>query len=146
MVTHTGLPFASASIRGRRGSSISGTVDFYRQETGTLVVASLSGLPESGDGFLGFHIHEGNNCRGEGFSGTGGHYNPGNLPHPRHAGDLPPLLNCQGHGYLAVLTNRFTAEEVVNRTVVIHSQPDDFRTQPSGDSGEKIACGVIRRV
>ena len=146
MVTQTGIPFASASIRGRRGSQIAGTVDFYRQESGTWIVASFSGLPESETGFLGFHIHEGNNCRGEGFSGTGGHYNPQNLPHPRHAGDLPPLLNCQGKACLSVFTDRFTAEEVVNRTVVIHSMPDDFRTQPSGDAGEKIACGVIRKV
>jgi Cu-Zn family superoxide dismutase len=61
-----------------------------------------------------------------------------------HAGDLPPLLACNGEAYLAVLTGRFRVKDVMGKTVVIHSRPDDFRSQPSGDAGEKIACGVIR--
>lgn len=146
MDTHFGIPIAAASISGKRGSCIAGMVRFYSHRDGTMVVADISGLPQSEDGFLGFHIHEGGNCRGEGFSNTGGHYNPAQTEHPRHAGDLPPLLCCRGKAYLAVLTERFSPEEVIGRTVVIHSQPDDFHTQPSGDSGEKIACGVIRKV
>lgn len=146
MDTQFGLPYGAASISGKRGSSISGVVQFYAYRSGTVVVAEISGLPESEEGFYGFHIHEGGNCRGEGFANTGGHYNPGQVEHPRHAGDLPPLLSFRGNAYLAVLTGRFTPEEVIGRTVVIHSHPDDFRSQPSGDSGEKIACGVIRKV
>lgn len=141
-----GKPAALACIRGKRDSSVNGSVQFFSRREGTLVVAELSGMPESESGFYGFHIHEGDNCRGTDFANTGGHYNPGSLPHPRHAGDLPPLLNCGGNAYLAVLTGRFCPEEVIGRTVVLHSQPDDFHSQPAGNAGQKIACGVIRKV
>lgn len=137
---------AQACIRGKRDSSITGIVSFYSQDFGTLVEADICGLPEGEGGFHGFHIHEGGNCRGEGFANTLGHFNPSGVAHPLHAGDLPPLLNCQGRAYLAVYTDRFMPREVLGRTVVIHSQPDDFHTQPAGNAGEKIACGVIRKV
>lgn len=122
-----------------------GCVRFRSGEGGTLVTAEIRGLPDSEDGFFAFHIHEGNNCCGEGFSGSGAHFNPCDVPHPRHAGDLPPLLNCHGRAFLSVLTGRFCVGDIIGRTVVIHSHPDDFHTQPSGGSGTKIACGVIRR-
>lgn len=144
--TSFGVPYAAASISGKRGSCISGSVRFYKYHKGSLVVAELCGLPETETGFYGFHIHEGGNCRGEGFANTGGHFDPEGKPHPCHAGDLPPLLGCGGSVYMAVWTGRFCPDQVVGRTVVIHSGPDDFRTQPSGDSGEKIGCGVIRKV
>lgn len=76
---------------------------------------------------------------------TGGHYDPRGGLHPLHGGDLPPLLSCGGRAYMAVLTDRFSIREILGRTIVIHGKADDFRTQPSGDSGEKIACGVIHR-
>ena len=71
------------------------------------------------------------------------HYNPGNKSHPQHAGDLPPLLSDAGEAWMSVYTSRFFPEDVIGKTVVIHDRPDDFHTQPSGDSGEKIACGKI---
>ena len=71
------------------------------------------------------------------------HYNPKSCPHPYHAGDLPPLFSANGYAYSAVLTDRFTVDEIIGKTVVIHSSPDDFTTQPSGNAGRKIACGVI---
>lgn len=76
---------------------------------------------------------------------AGGHFNPGGKPHPFHSGDMPPLFGCDGMAYSIFLTNRFTPDEIVGRTVIIHLNPDDFTTQPSGNSGEMIACGVIRR-
>ena len=106
----------------------------------------VSGLPrESETGFFALHIHEGGSCSGENFSDTGGHYNPHNEAHPRHAGDLPPLLLCGGGAYLAVLTDRFSVADVIGRTVVIHGGADDFHTQPAGNADTEIACGVIRR-
>lgn len=142
-----GAPAAAASIRGEDTCpEVHGCVKFIPQCDGTLVIAEIYGLPDSETGFFGFHIHEGGNCGGTGFSDTGSHYNPGNTSHPRHAGDLPPLLSSSGRAYMAVETNRFRLSDIIGRTVVIHSHPDDFRTQPSGDSGSKIACGVIRRV
>ena len=125
------------------GNGIKGTVWFSQQTDGVLVTAQIIGLPRGG--FFAFHIHEGSNCGGEGFADTGGHFNPAQVPHPDHAGDLPPLLSCNGRAYLSVLTDRFCAEEVIGRTVVIHSGTDDFMSQPAGNPGEKLACGVIRR-
>lgn len=146
MQSGIGAPDASACVNGRheRGR-ITGTVKFYRRAEGTLVVAHISGLPQSESGFFAFHIHERGNCLGQGFPDTGGHYNPAGTEHPKHAGDLPPLLGCNGKAYLAVLTSRFRIEDIIGRSVVIHSHPDDFHTQPAGGAGEKIACGVIRK-
>ena len=111
-----------------------------------MIVAEISGLPRGSEtGFFGFHIHQGRECSGVGFSGTEGHYNPLERGHPEHAGDLPPLLWCKGNAYLSVKTDRFSVNEIIGRTVVIHSDLDDFRTQPAGNAGKKIACGVIQK-
>lgn len=123
--------------------NLRGKMRLYPHCDGTMVVAEICGLPESETGFFALHIHEGCCCGGEGFSKTGGHYNPGGREHPCHAGDLPPLLSCGGSAKLSVVTDRFRVGDVLGRTVVVHSRPDDFHTQPSGDAGEKIACGVI---
>ena len=126
---------------------LTGCVEFYQESGCVLIVARIAGLPrESEMGFFGFHIHQGENCSGTDFSGTGSHYNPAGQPHPKHAGDLPPLLACRGNAYLSVKTDRFSVSEIIGRTVVIHSDPDDFRSQPAGNAGKKIACGVIRRI
>lgn len=122
-----------------------GQVLFTQKAEGVLVTAQVFGLPETETGFFGFHIHE-KPCSGEDFSGAGAHYNPKELPHPRHAGDLPPLLSCGGKAELSVLTNRVRLEELLGRSVVIHDGTDDFRTQPAGDAGLRIACGTIQRL
>lgn len=129
---------------GREAPELSGEVLFFQECGRVLVVAKLSGLPQNNEtGFFALHIHEGINCTGEGFAGTGSHYNPAGEMHPMHSGDLPPLLNCQRGAYLAVRTDRFRVADVIGRTVVIHSGPDDFRSQPAGNAGTKIGCGVI---
>lgn len=139
-------PAAMAQIRGDAAHpALQGTVRFYTRTMGTLVTADVLGLPDSETGFFGFHIHEGNDCSGTGFAATGGHYNPLTRAHPRHAGDLPPLLSDNGTAWFSVLTGRFQVRDIIGKTVVIHSKPDDFTTQPSGNSGAKIACGIIRR-
>lgn len=134
-------------IGGEEAPQLSGCVRFYQKSGCILVEAEISGLPKASDsGFFGFHIHQGRECSGEGFSETEGHYNPLGQGHPEHAGDLPPLLSCKGNAYLFVKTDRFSVDEIIGRTVVIHSDPDDFHTQPAGNAGKKIACGVIRRI
>lgn len=147
MYAETARPDAVAHLRGgEEASRIWGEVKFYQTRSGVLVIADVSGLPEgNGDGFFALHIHEGDSCGGEGFAATKGHYNPTGVPHPRHAGDLPSLLSCGGRAYLAVRTDRFRVRDVIGRTVVIHSGADDFRTQPAGNAGTKIACGTIQR-
>ncbi len=140
------FPHAIANIKGKNeAQEIFGQVKFYQKKDFVLVSASIQGLPESDSGFFGFHIHEGENCQGENFSNTGGHYNPESSPHPSHAGDLPPLLRCNGGAYQTVATDRFRISDIIGKTVVIHNMPDDFTSQPAGNSGTKIACGVIYR-
>ena len=126
--------------------SVRGIVRFFQREDGVLVEVQVTGLPRTETGFFALHIHEGANCDGDGFSNSGGHFNPGHGEHPCHAGDLPPLLADSGRAWLKVLTTRFRVEDVIGRTVILHGAPDDFHTQPSGSAGEKIACGVIRRI
>ena len=139
-------PNAVAEIRGGvEALQLTGCVEFYQENGCVLIVVRISGLPESKTGFFGFHIHQGESCSGPDFSATGSHYNPVDQVHPKHTGDLPPLLSCHGNAYLSVKTDRFTVNEIIGRTVVIHSDPDDFRSQPAGNAGKKIACGVIRR-
>ena len=140
-------PDAVAEIRGVvEAPQLSGCVQFYQENGFMLIVARISGLPKGSEtGFFGFHIHQGESCSGTDFSKTGSHYNPTGQAHPKHAGDLPPLLSCRGNAYLSVKTDRFTANEIIGLTVMIHSDPDDFNTQPAGNAGKKIACGVIRK-
>lgn len=147
-----GRPAAIARVLGERGkNNISGTVKFFNSRNGVLVVADISGLPEDtntcapGFGVFGFHIHNGTSCAGEGFPEAGSHLNPDGCKHPYHMGDLPPLFSHNGHAYMAVNTGRFSISDIVGHTVIIHSNPDDFTTQPSGNAGPMIACGVIRR-
>jgi len=147
-------PQASASIAGSESCpGLSGTVWFYQTKEGVIVLAEVSGLPHSAlpchEQIFGFHIHEGTGCRGnmdDPFAGAMSHYDPCGCGHPHHAGDLPPLFGNNGFALSLFLTNRFSVDEVVGKTVIIHNQPDDFTTQPSGGSGTKIACGVIRKM
>jgi len=139
-------PTARAALRGDGAHpDLTGEVFFFSYGRGTLVIARVMGLPAPG--FFGFHVHETGNCASGGdipFAQAGGHYDPHHVPHPWHSGDLPPLLaDAQGAALSAIYTDRFTPGEVIGRAIVIHSAPDDFRTQPGGDSGERIACGVI---
>jgi len=146
-VAFFGVPSARAVVSGNAAHSrIRGQVSFVPRREGVLVIADIQGLPYSENGFFAMHIHEGGDCRGKGFPNTGVHYNPGKHPHPRHAGDLPPLLSSDGNAYLAVLTSRFRVEDIIGKSLVIHDKPDDFKSQPAGDAGNKIACGLIRRV
>lgn len=140
-------PDAVAQIRGGIDAPrLTGCVRFYQENGCVLIVAKIKGLPkESETGFFGFHIHQGESCLGTGFSATLSHYNPLDREHPKHAGDLPPLLACGGKAYLSVKTDRFSVRDMIGRAVVIHSDPDDFHSQPAGNAGKKIACGIIRK-
>ncbi len=135
---------AAATISSAAYPKLTGKVEFRRLSDGVLVTADIWGLPPSPTDFFALHIHEGTDCGGEKYAASGAHFNPAKLPHPLHAGDLPPLLSCNGHAYLSVLTDRFHLDDVIGRTVIIHDGTDDFRSQPSGDAGTKIACGIIR--
>ena len=146
-------PSAMAFISGSTAfPAITGTVRFYQSNLGVISVAEITGLPDYREWckspVFGFHIHEGNECAGDlqdQFSKTRGHYNPYNCAHPYHAGDMPPLFSAGGYAFSVFLTDRFTVDKIIGKTVVIHASADDFHTQPSGASGEKIGCGVIQK-
>ena len=147
-------PNAYARITGSSEyPAVNGLVYLYQLAAGVFIIAQVQSLPDSSaacaPNIYGFHIHSGNACTGNNedpFANTDGHYNPANCPHPAHAGDLPPLFGNHGFALMAFFTDRFTVNEVLGRTIVIHSHPDDFTTQPAGNSGAKIACGLIMQV
>lgn len=132
---------------------IKGRLLFYETTKGIIIRTEITGLPKGKNQcdspIFALHIHSGNECSGnekDPFANAKSHYNPENCSHPYHAGDLPPLFGADGVAFSAFLTDRFTIGEILEKTVIIHSKPDDFTTQPSGNSGEKIACGVIKPV
>lgn len=146
-------PHALAVIRGsEKYPHIRGQVLFYKTHDGVIVQTEIIGLPKGKKPckipFFAFHIHSGKTCTGNSkdpFADADGHYNPTNCLHPFHAGDLPPLLSANGKAYSAVLTDRFSIAEIIGKTIIVHAMPDDFTTQPAGNAGEKMACGVIQR-
>ena len=153
LTTLSGQPQAYAHLSGSpEYESIQGIVLFYQTSLGVLVTAEVFGLPQSEEACMekifGFHIHNGSSCTGneqDPFADTGTHFAiPPCEQHPYHAGDLPPLFGNNGIAFLITLTDRFSVKELLGKTILIHSQPDDFTTQPAGNAGQKIACGFIR--
>jgi len=136
--------------------SITGVVTFTDVPGGVRVCADIAGLPpykpavgeKQPVGPFGFHIHEKGNCMvgdpAKPFEACGGHWNPTNQPHGNHAGDFPVLFSNSGRARMCFFTNKFMVNDILGRSVMIHENPDDYRTQPAGDSGKRIACGVIR--
>ncbi|AGB40359.1 Cu/Zn superoxide dismutase [Halobacteroides halobius DSM 5150] len=143
-------------IGGPLAPKIEGRVYFREVSKGTIVTVRISGLPsyQPGEGGKdpigphGFHVHERGNCEvgdpEDPFQAAGGHYNPHGEPHGNHAGDLPNLFSNNGVARMQVFTNEFQPEDIIGRAVIIHQNPDDFRTQPAGDAGKRLACGIIK--
>ena len=108
---------------------------------------SISGLPNvatpGSSNFYGMHIHENGVCVSP-FTSAGAHYSRTPAEHPNHSGDMPPLLGNQGYAWMTFYDKRFTIPEIIGKSLIIHRMPDNFTTQPAGDSGERIACGVIK--
>ena len=140
-------PYAAAYVRGReKYPEIAGRILFYPAGTrGVLVVSNVYEI--CGGSIFAMHLHENGTCedgKTDTFLSAGGHYNPEACPHPAHAGDLPPLFStANGHAFCAVLTDRFGIAEILGRSVILHRNPDDFKAQPAGNAGERIACGTI---
>jgi len=154
----TGIVEAVAHISGGPlAPQITGTVLFENVPGGTRVRAVIYGLPayepsrgnNSPIGPHGFHIHQYGNCEigdpNDPFKAAGEHWNPDNQPHGNHAGDFPVLFSNNGRAEMCFFTNRFKPVDVIGKAVIIHQNPDDYRTQPSGNAGKRLACGVIVR-
>ena len=141
-------PNAMAQIRGNADNPLlRGVAAFYSIPTGGILIqVEVFRLPDQAlpnhSGFFGMHIHENGDCTLP-FDKTGNHFNPTNQEHPNHAGDLPPLLSDNGYAWMIFYDGRLRISDIIGRSLVIHGMKDDFSTQPSGNSGMKIGCGVI---
>jgi len=133
------------------GNKVSGTVTFVAAADGVKIHAEIAGLTP---GKHGFHIHEFGDCSAADASSAGGHFNPTNQPHAgpdtaaRHEGDMGNVeADASGNAKLDYVDHQISltddAKSAIGRSVVVHAKPDDLKTQPSGDSGARIACGVI---
>lgn len=144
-------PNAYALLHGNKAnSSINGKISFYFISKGCLVVSEIFGLPKSNEKCIipifAYHIHENGDCsldKNDTFSKVGSHLNNNKCDHPYHMGDMPPIFSNNGYAFSVFYTERFKLSDVYGKSVIIHSKTDDFKTQPSGDAGEKIACGII---
>ncbi|MBQ9987946.1 MAG: superoxide dismutase family protein [Erysipelotrichales bacterium] len=147
----TQKPILYTNIHGtKKYPGITGTAAFYESREGTWVAIHVVGLPimkeKCVSPFFACHIHEGEQCSGNEedlLADTKGHYDSTNCSHPMHLGDLVPLYARNGYADMYYLISEIDVRAFARHTLVIHAHRDDFTSQPSGASGEKIACGVI---
>ena len=147
-------PRATASLQPTRGNQTSGTVRFVQSGGKVRVNAVVVGLKPGRE--HGFHVHEAGDCgSGDGMSAKG-HFNPHAKPHAhhgtaeRHAGDMPNLRadangRAEASFELDVISVAPGPASVVGRGLIVHADPDDYRTQPTGNAGARMACSVIQR-
>ncbi len=141
---------AVAAVNPLGSSGVSGSVVFTKAEGGVRVQGKLSGLKE---GAHGFHVHEFGDCSAPDGASAGGHFNPTGEPHAgphdpsRHAGDMGNLTAAaDGTASIDYVDPRLAFDgpgSVLGRGVIVHANPDDFKTQPTGNAGGRVACGVI---
>ena len=146
-------PSAVADLAPTAGNGAKGRVTFTAKGDKIIVTARVSGLAP---GPHGFHVHEKGDCSaGDGMS-AGGHFNPFGKPHgnpsapDHHGGDMPMLeADAAGNATLTAELDGVTIgsgpADLVGRSVIVHKDADDFKTQPTGNSGARVACGVIRK-
>jgi len=143
---------ARATLTSSAGNNIAGNVVFAQEGRKLFVIAEVTGLKP---GPHGFHVHEKGDCSAPDFSSAGGHFNPDSQPHgdptagAHHAGDMPLLVadasgKATARAELRSMSIGGGASDVVGKAVVVHADADDFRSQPAGNSGARVACGVIK--
>ena len=142
---------AVAVLYPTTGNKVAGTVTFTEEADGVRVHAQITGLTP---GKHGFHVHEFGDCSAVDLSSAGGHFNPTNKPHAgpddmaRHIGDMGNIeADASGAAKLDYVDHNISLvkdkSSVIGRSVVVHAKADDLKSQPAGDSGPRIACGVI---
>lgn len=143
---------AGAELSGPGGAK--GIVTFTEEPGGVHVVARIEGAKA---GTHGFHVHAGGSCDAPDFKSAGDHFNPGNTQHggptapQHHAGDFGNVdVGADGTGNLDMVTSELSlgsggANDVLGKAMILHEGTDDLTTQPSGNSGARIACGVVQR-
>ena len=147
-------PQAVANLQPTKGNTTSGTITFSQQGGRVLVSGEVRGLRPNQE--HGFHVHEAGDCSsGDGMS-TKGHFNPFGKPHSdpgsseRHAGDMPALKadaagNARVNFSIDIITVEPGPASVVGRGLIVHAAPDDYKTQPTGNAGARMACAIISR-
>jgi superoxide dismutase, Cu-Zn family len=145
-------PSATAVIQPKSGSNIQGSVNFSQSGKQIIVSGNFSGLKPNAE--HGIHIHEKGDCSAPDATSAGGHYNPTSMPHgsstvmAHHAGDMPNIVSdANGNANYKAVLKDFTLEgdqSIIGRAVVVHRDPDDYKSQPAGNSGPRIGCGLIR--
>lgn len=146
---------AIARLEPTKGSLVNGVVQFFPRGDGSVQVkGTIQGLAPNS--VHGFHIHEKGDCSsGDGLS-AGGHFNPGQQAHGKfdgavhHAGDLPSLTaDAQGTATIDFTSRSIALDRgnsgILGRGLIVHHDPDDYTTQPTGNSGARVACAVIER-
>jgi superoxide dismutase, Cu-Zn family len=145
---------ATARLQPTESGKVSGTVTFTEVEGGVRVQASVQGLEQPRHGF---HIHEFGDCSAPDSSSAGGHYNPDGSPHggpddppgQRHVGDLGNIEGDQdGRGEYDRIDRVIQLggpQSIIGKAVVVHAHEDDLQTDPTGESGARLACGVIEQ-
>lgn len=141
---------ASAVIHPTNGNTCAGTVTFSQEKDGLHINARITGLTP---GEHGFHIHEFGDCACDDAICAGDHYNPTKQLHAgpahehRHIGDMGNLVaNEQGvaeYAFIDKVSSLNGPHSIIGRAVIIHAQPDDYTTQPTGNAGGRIGCGVV---
>jgi Cu-Zn family superoxide dismutase len=140
-----------AVLHPTAGNKVSGTVTFTPVADGVQVHAEITGLTP---GKHGFHVHEFGDCSAADASSAGGHFNPTHEPHAgpdaaqRHVGDMGNIeADASGRASLNYVDHHMSLSNdqtsVIGRAVIVHAKPDDLKSQPSGDAGARVACGVI---
>jgi Cu-Zn family superoxide dismutase len=141
---------AVAVLHATEGNMAHGVVTFSKEEGGVHVVANLMDVPA---GEHGFHVHEFGDCSSADGSAAGGHFNPEGMAHggpmaeARHIGDLGNITaDSSGNAQLDYVDNRIVlsgSNSIIGHGLILHAQPDDLASQPTGNAGARIACGVI---
>ena len=144
---------ASANLESKSGSQAKGEVNFVWQGNDVLINGKFSGLKPNSE--QGIHVHEKGDCSAPDATSAGGHFNPETKMHGvpdsgmNHAGDMPNIKSdANGNAVYTAKLHGFAVNTgpngIVGRAVVVHKDPDDYKTQPAGNSGPRIACGVIK--
>jgi len=145
---------AMAELKATQGNGVSGTLMLAPDAGGVHITGSIKGLPPGST--HGFHVHENGDCSAPDASSAGGHFNPSNEQHGNpesgghHRDGMPNITaDAEGTAELDAVVSGVTlrtqeANDVVGKSIVIHEKADDYKTQPSGDSGKRIACGIIK--
>lgn len=148
----TSGPSATAQLQATKGNATTGTVSFMQAGDVVKVSGEITGLKPGAE--HGFHIHDKGDCSsGDGMS-TGGHFNPGGKAHghhgqgDHHTGDLPSLkADANGVAKFSFESRSIrvgsTDNNIVGRGLIVHRDPDDYKTQPTGNAGPRLACAVI---